>query len=47
MNIHIAVVSLWAENVPATTHFYRDVIGLSIMPPHAVIVRILTWTAAP
>jgi catechol-2,3-dioxygenase len=35
MNIHIAVVSLWAENVPATTHFYRDVIGLSIMPHHA------------
>jgi hypothetical protein len=32
MIIHIAVVSLWAEDVPATAHFYRDAIGLNIMP---------------
>ncbi len=35
MNIHIAVVSLWAEDVPATAHFYREVVGLNIMPHHA------------
>ncbi|HEX7540883.1 MAG TPA: VOC family protein [Anaerolineales bacterium] len=34
MNIHIAVVSLLAEDVPATAHFYRDTIGLNIMPHH-------------
>jgi catechol 2,3-dioxygenase-like lactoylglutathione lyase family enzyme len=27
----LAVVSLWAENVVATTHFYRDVIGLKLL----------------
>jgi len=31
----LAVVSLWAENVPATVHFYRDVIGLPLLPHHA------------
>jgi catechol 2,3-dioxygenase-like lactoylglutathione lyase family enzyme len=35
MNIHIAVVSLWAEDVPTTAHFYRDVVGLEIVPHHA------------
>ena len=30
MNIRIAVVSLWAEDVPAAAHFYRDVIGLPL-----------------
>ena len=35
MNIRIAAVSLWAEDVPASTHFYRDVVGLKIMPQHA------------
>jgi catechol-2,3-dioxygenase len=27
----LAVVSLWAENVTATAHFYRDVIGLKLL----------------
>ncbi len=28
MDIHIAVISLWAEDVSAAIHFYRDVVGL-------------------
>ena len=35
MNIRIAVVSLWAEDVPATARFYRDAVGLKLMPHHA------------
>ena len=31
---HLAVVTLWAEDVPTTAHFYRDVIGLDLMPHH-------------
>jgi catechol-2,3-dioxygenase len=31
---HLAVISLWAEDVPATAHFYRDVVGLSLLPHH-------------
>ncbi len=27
----LAVVSLWAEDVAATAHFYRDVIGLRLL----------------
>ena len=34
MQPKLAVVSLWAEDVPATAHFYRDVIGLRLMPHH-------------
>jgi len=34
MNTRIAVVSLWAEDVPAAAHFYRDVIGLPLMHHH-------------
>jgi catechol 2,3-dioxygenase-like lactoylglutathione lyase family enzyme len=34
MDLHLAVVSLWAEDVPATAHFYRDVIGLRLLPHH-------------
>jgi catechol 2,3-dioxygenase-like lactoylglutathione lyase family enzyme len=34
MTIRIAVVSLWAEDVPAAAHFYRDVVGLSLLPHH-------------
>lgn len=30
----VAVVSLWAEDVPALAHFYRDVIGLELLPHH-------------
>ena len=31
MDPRIAVISLWAEDVPAAAHFYRDVIGLKLM----------------
>jgi catechol 2,3-dioxygenase-like lactoylglutathione lyase family enzyme len=31
----IAVVSLWAEDVPAAAHFYRDAIGLRLLPHHS------------
>jgi catechol 2,3-dioxygenase-like lactoylglutathione lyase family enzyme len=31
----LAVVSLWAEDVPATADFSRDVLGLRLLPHHA------------
>jgi catechol-2,3-dioxygenase len=31
---HVAVVSLWAENVPVLAHFYRDVVGLPLLGHH-------------
>ena len=31
MDIRIAVISLWAENVPAAAHFYREVVGLPLL----------------
>ena len=31
MEIRIAVISLWAENVPIAAHFYRDVVGLPLL----------------
>ena len=31
----IAVVSLWAEDVPTAAHFYRDVIGLRLLSHHS------------
>jgi catechol 2,3-dioxygenase-like lactoylglutathione lyase family enzyme len=34
MNARLAVVSLWAEDVPVTAHFYRDVLGLHLLPHH-------------
>ena len=34
MQPQLAVVSLWAEDVPTVAHFYRDVIGLRLMPHH-------------
>ncbi len=39
MKPRLVVVSLWAENVSALVHFYRDVVGLSLSehrhdPPH-------------
>ncbi len=34
MTPRIAVVSLWAENVPASAHFYRDVLGLNLLAHH-------------
>ena len=30
----IAVVSVWAEDVAETAHFYRDVLGLKLLPLH-------------
>lgn len=30
----VAVVSLWASNVPTLLHFYRDVVGLTLLPHH-------------
>ena len=26
------VISIWAEDVPVCAHFYRDVLGLSLLP---------------
>ena len=34
MTPRIAVVSLWAEDVPTTVHFYHDVLGFSLLPHH-------------
>jgi catechol 2,3-dioxygenase-like lactoylglutathione lyase family enzyme len=34
MSPRIAVVSLRAEDVPASAHFYRDVLGLKLLPHH-------------
>lgn len=34
MTARLAVLSLWAEDVPATAHFYRDVIGLELLSHH-------------
>jgi len=34
MQPKLAVVSLWAEDVPAVAHFYRAVIGLCLLPHH-------------
>ncbi|MGD8904878.1 MAG: VOC family protein [Anaerolineae bacterium] len=31
---HVAVVSLWAEDVSALTRFYRDVMGLHLLDHH-------------
>jgi len=33
-NARVFVVSLWAEDLPAALHFYRDVIGLSLLSHH-------------
>ena len=34
MSVNLAVVSLWAEDVPMAVHFYRDVIGLKLLQHH-------------
>ena len=34
MSSRLAVISLWADDVPAAAHFYRDVIGLKLLPHH-------------
>lgn len=35
MTTRLAVISLWAADVPQAAHFYRDVIGLRLIPHHA------------
>lgn len=35
MKPHIAVISLWAEDVPKTAHFFRDVLELPLIGHHA------------
>ncbi len=30
----VAVISLWAEDAPTAVHFYRDVVGLRLLPHH-------------
>lgn len=30
----LIVVTIWAENIPEILHFYRDVIGLELLPHH-------------
>lgn len=30
----VVVISLWAEDVPATAHFYKDVLGLELLSHH-------------
>lgn len=42
MDPRFAVISLWAEDVPAAAHFYRNVIGLKLQPhagdrPHFLV----------
>ena len=34
MRYKVSVVTLWAENVPQTAHFYRDVLGLPLDSHH-------------
>jgi len=31
---HVVVISLLAPNVPTAVHFYRDVLGLHLLPHH-------------
>jgi catechol 2,3-dioxygenase-like lactoylglutathione lyase family enzyme len=30
----VVVISLWADDLPAAVHFYRDVVGLDLVPHH-------------
>jgi catechol 2,3-dioxygenase-like lactoylglutathione lyase family enzyme len=34
MGFKVAVVTLWAEDVPHAAHFYRDVVGLPLASHH-------------
>ena len=34
MEIHCAVIALWAEDVPTTARFYRDAVGLVLLSHH-------------
>jgi len=35
MDAKLAVIALWARDVPAAARFYRDVLGLRLLPHHA------------
>ena len=35
MTAHLSVISLWAEDVKQTAHFYKNVLGLSLTEHHA------------
>lgn len=35
MPIKFAVIALWAEDLPAAVHFYRDILGLEFLSHHA------------
>jgi catechol 2,3-dioxygenase-like lactoylglutathione lyase family enzyme len=45
VDIHLAVVSLRAEDVPACAHFYRDLVGLQMVAHHSGDRPHLNWTA--
>lgn len=30
----VVVISIWAEDVPKTAHFYREILGLELLPHH-------------
>ncbi|HLO14635.1 MAG TPA: VOC family protein [Anaerolineales bacterium] len=34
MSMKFALISIWAEDVSANAHFYRDVLGLDLLPHH-------------
>jgi catechol 2,3-dioxygenase-like lactoylglutathione lyase family enzyme len=34
LQTRIAVISLWAQDVSATAHFYRDIVGLPLVAHH-------------
>jgi catechol-2,3-dioxygenase len=34
MSANFAFIALWAEDVPACAHFYRDVLDLALLPHH-------------
>ena len=41
MNIKLAVVAIWAEDVRSNAHFYRDVIGLQLSDHHGAMVHFM------
>ena len=45
MNIHFADVDLWVEYVSASARYYRDAVGLNIIPHLAGERPHLIWTA--
>jgi len=56
MSVKFAVISIWAEDVIASAHFYRDVLGLDLLAHHdsrphfkvdGVYLVILKGTPAP